>query len=147
MESFALSKRRESPQLYLALCLLFNLFIHQVDIMGVYIDSLLEDNKLSIFMKLLSKMYHLYQIWKNLLYRLLKSLFCLRQSGRLWNQNIIVLFQNIGFVQLNKDLGIFIRTIFRRWNQYSKYICKWLLFSIKYHSYLQSIENITFEEI
>lgn len=32
---------------------MLNLFIYQVDIIGAYFESLLSDNKLSIFMKIL----------------------------------------------------------------------------------------------
>ena len=34
---------------------------------------------------------------------------CLKQSGRLWNQNVIVFYKSIGFVQLNGDPSILIR--------------------------------------
>lgn len=44
--------RRESLRIYLALCLKLNLFIHQVNIMGIYLESLPGDNKLPIIIKL-----------------------------------------------------------------------------------------------
>lgn len=34
---------------------------------------------------------------------------CLKQSGRLWNQNVIAFYKSIGFVQLNGDPSILIR--------------------------------------
>lgn len=61
-ETFALTVRRESLRIYLALCLMLNLFIHQVDIVGAYVESLLGDNELPIFMKLPPGMYHLRQV-------------------------------------------------------------------------------------
>ncbi len=36
-------------------------------------------------------------------------MYGLKQSGRLWNQNVIALYKSIGFVQLNGDPNIFIR--------------------------------------
>lgn len=42
-------------------------------------------------------------------YRLLKSFYDLKQSNELWNQNIIVFYKSIDFVQLNKDLIILIK--------------------------------------
>ena len=54
-ETFAPTVRRESLRIYLALCLMLNLFIHQVDIVGAYLESLLGNNELPIFMKLLLK--------------------------------------------------------------------------------------------
>ncbi len=61
-ETFASTVRRESLQIYLALCLMLNLFIHQVDIVGAYLESLLGDNEQPIFMKLPPGLHHLRQI-------------------------------------------------------------------------------------
>ncbi len=83
LETFAPTVRRESLQIYLALCLMLNLFIHQVDIMGAYLESLLRDNKQLIFMKLPPEMHYLCQIQEGLLCKLLRSLYDLRQLGRL----------------------------------------------------------------
>lgn len=52
VETFAPIVKRVLLRIYLALCLMFNLFIHQVDIVRIYLESLLGDNKLLIFMKL-----------------------------------------------------------------------------------------------
>ena len=54
-------------------------------------------------------MHHLRQIRKDLLCRLLRSLYRLKQSGRLWNQNVIAFYKSIGFTQLNGDSSILIR--------------------------------------
>lgn len=88
---------------------MLNMFIHQMDIIGAYLESLLGDNKLSIFIKLSLGMDNLRQIQEGLLCRLLKSLYGLKQSKRLWNQNIIVFYKRIGFWQFNEDFSIFIR--------------------------------------
>lgn len=58
-ETFAPTVRRESLRIYLALCLMLNLFIYQVDIVSTYLESLLGDNELPIFMKLPSGMHNL----------------------------------------------------------------------------------------
>lgn len=60
-EIFAPTVRKESLRIYLALCLMLNLFIHQVDIVGAYLESLLGDNEVLIFMKLPPEMHHLRQ--------------------------------------------------------------------------------------
>ena len=83
LETFAPTVRRESLHIYLALCLMLNLFIHQVDIVGAYLKSPLNNNELPIFMKLLPGMHNLHQIREGLLCRLLRSLYGLKQSGRL----------------------------------------------------------------
>lgn len=83
LEIFTPTVRKESLYIYLALYLMLNLFIHQMDIVGAYLESLLNDNKLPIFMKLPPRTYNLYQVWEELLYRLLKSLYGLKQSAKL----------------------------------------------------------------
>ena len=107
-ETFAPTVRRESLRIYLALCLILNLFIYQVDIVGAYLESPLGDNELPIFMKLPPGMHDLRQIQEGLLCRLLRSLYRLKQSGRLWNQNVIAVYKCIGFRQLNGDPSILI---------------------------------------
>ena len=108
-ETFAPPVRRESLRIYLALCLMLNLFIHQVDIVGAYLESLLSDNELPIFMKLPPGIRDLRQVRERLMCRLLRSLYGLKQSGRLWNQNVIAFYKSIGFIQLNGDPSILIR--------------------------------------
>ena len=108
-ETFAPTVRRELLRIYLAVCLFLNLIIHQVDIVGAYLESDLSDNELSIFMKLPPGMHQLRQVREGLFYRLLRSLYDLKQSGRLWNQNVITFFTSIGFRQLNGDPSILIR--------------------------------------
>ncbi len=54
-------------------------------------------------------MHQFCQIREGLLCRLFKSLYGLRQSGRLWNQNVIAFFKSLGFIQLNRDPSILMR--------------------------------------
>lgn len=109
VETFAPTVRRESLRIYLAICLSLNLFIHQVDIVGAYLESLLNDNEFPIFIKLPPGMHELRQIQEGLLCRLMRSLYGLKQSGRLWNQNVIAFYKSIGFIQLNGDPSILTR--------------------------------------
>ncbi len=106
---FTLIVRRKSLQVYLALYVMLNLIIHQVEIMDAYLESKLGDNKLSIFMKLSPGMCNLCQIRESLLCRLLRSLYGLKQFKRLWNQNVIAFYKRIGFKQLNGNPSILIR--------------------------------------
>lgn len=109
VETFAPTVRRELLRIYLPICLSLNVFIHQVDIVGTYLESLLNDNEFPIFMKLPPGMHELRHIREGLLYRLMRSLYGLKQSGRLWNQNVIAFYKSIGFIQLNGDPSILIR--------------------------------------
>lgn len=53
-------------------------------------------------------MQNLCQIWKCLLCRLLRNLYNLKQSKRLWNQNVITFYKGISFVQFNWNPSILI---------------------------------------
>lgn len=60
LETFASTVRKESLHIYLALYLMLNLFIYLVDIVDVYLESLVNNNKLSIFIKLSLEMHNFY---------------------------------------------------------------------------------------
>lgn len=80
-----------------------------MDIVGAYLKSELGDNELLIFLKLSLGMHKLRQIQENILCKLLRSLYDLKQSGRLWNQNVIAFYKKIGFKQLNGNPRILIQ--------------------------------------
>ena len=61
-KTFAPTMRKKSLHIYLTFCLIFNLFIYQVNIVGTYLESLLGDNKLPIFMRLSLGIQYLRQI-------------------------------------------------------------------------------------
>lgn len=66
LEIFALTIRRVSLRIYLALYLMLNLFIYQVDIISAYLKSLLSDKELPIFMKRLPETHNLFQVREGL---------------------------------------------------------------------------------
>lgn len=51
-KTFFLIVRKESLQIFLAILCILDLIIDQIDIVGAYLESLLTNNDLSIFMKL-----------------------------------------------------------------------------------------------
>lgn len=105
---FSLIVRKKFLQIFLAIIYLFELIINQIDIVMVYLESLLRNNNLPIFIKLLPKM-ETFRFGRT---RLVCHLFCniykLKQSNRLWNQNVIAFFQSLGFITLNADPNILI---------------------------------------
>ena len=105
VETFAPTVRRESLRIYLALCVMLGLAIHQVDIVGAYLESLLDDNEFPIYMK---PPPGIERMRKGLYCRLLKSLYGLKQLGCLWNQNVISFYKRLGFRPLNADPSILI---------------------------------------
>ena len=68
-----------------------------MNIISAYLKNLLDNNKYLILMRLLLGMYEFYYIQKSLLYRLLKNLYILKQSGQLWNKNVIAFYKSIIF--------------------------------------------------
>ena len=73
------------------------------------------------------KIQFLQQIRNRLLYRSLKSLYGLKQSGKLWNQNIITFFKSIGFTQLNGNPNILIQKSEEETSLVSMYVNDFLL--------------------
>ncbi len=108
---------------------MLGLVIHQVDIVGACLESLLDDNKFPIYMKLPLGMHQFRQVREGLLCRLLKSFYGLRQSGRLWNQNVIAFFKSLGFIQLNGDPSILMREFKEETTLVSVYVDDFLLAS------------------
>lgn len=121
--------KRKSFYIYLAIYFTLNLIIYQVHIVYTYLESLLDDNKYLIFMKLPLKMHELWQIRKRLLYKLLRSLYDLGQFGRLWNKNVIVFYKSIDFRQLNGNPNILIWQAKNETSVVSIYVDDFLLVS------------------
>lgn len=105
IETFAATVRGESLRIYLAICALVGLIIHQVDIVGAYLESLLGDNEFPIYMRPPPEIERMRQ---GLYCRLLRCSYGLKQSERLWNQNVIAFYKRIGFRPLNADPSILI---------------------------------------
>lgn len=103
---FSLTVRRESLRIFLAVACMLGQIVDQVDIVGAYLESLLGDNDLPIFMKLPPGMEAFRSIRARLVCRLLRSIYGVRQSGRLWKQKIVAFFESLSFVALNADPSI-----------------------------------------
>lgn len=81
-----------------------------MDIVEAYLESLIGDNKLLIFMKLPLEMRDLRSVRKRLVYKFLRSIYSLKQVGRLWNQKVITFLKTLGFNSLNVNSSILILT-------------------------------------
>lgn len=62
MKIFITTVKRKFPRIYLAICQILNLFIHQVNIFNAYLESLLRKNELLIFINLPPEMHNVRQI-------------------------------------------------------------------------------------
>ena len=70
---------------------------------GAHLESTLGKNKHSIFMKILQG----YLVGREVLvYKILKSLYGLKQAGQLWNKTITKFVRRIGFTPTNTDVCI-----------------------------------------
>lgn len=79
-----------------------------MDIVGAYLESLMGDNELPIFMKLSLGMRDFRSVRSDLVCRLLRSIYGLKQSGRLWNQKVIGFLKTLDFKPLNADPSILV---------------------------------------
>ena len=77
----------------------------QMDIIGAYLESVLNQNKHSIFMRILQRCL---VNWEYPIYKTLKSLYGLKQVRQFWNKTITKFFSKIGFSSTNTDIYILI---------------------------------------
>ncbi|GLB38104.1 putative reverse transcriptase (RNA-dependent DNA polymerase) [Lyophyllum shimeji] len=101
-ETFAPVVRMDSLRLLLALAAAYKLKIHVVDIVGAYLNSTLQEE---IY---LAQPPGLGDGTKRV-WRLLKTIYGLKQSGREWNKLLDSLFKSLGYVRLVSDQCIYIR--------------------------------------
>lgn len=144
-KTFAPTVKRKSLCIYLAICPALNLIIYQVDIVGAYLESLLDNNEYLIFIRLLPRMYKLRQIRKKLLCRLLRSLYGLKQSGRYQNKNVIAFYKSISFRQPNSDPNILIQQTKNETSIVSIYVDDFFL-AYKTMSAMQTLKDILEKE-
>lgn len=92
----------ETIRLLLAIAIRYNLKGHMADIIGAYLNGELDEE---IYMQQ-PKEYHngTNRVWK-----LLKSLYRLKQSSRVWNLTLDTSFKKLNYTQLISDQCIYIR--------------------------------------
>ena len=82
---------------------MLGMILLQMDVISAYLESLLGQNNQPIYMKIPKRCR---SGREGLVYKILKSLYGLKQAGKLWNKTIIKFFQKIGFVPINADACI-----------------------------------------
>lgn len=71
-----------------------------MDIIDVYLESSLGQDKHLIYIKIPQRC----KIgWESFICKIFKSLYGLKQAGRLWNKTLITFFRTISFVTINVD--------------------------------------------
>ena len=103
METFASTIRRKSLRIFLAIATMLGMILIQMDVIGAYLESALDQNEQPIYMKIPQGCQ---AGREGLVCKILKSLYGLKQAGRLWNKTIIKFFRRIGFTPTNADACI-----------------------------------------
>lgn len=99
-ETFAPTIRWESVRIFLAIATMLGTILLQMDVIGAYLESPLSQNNQPIYMKIPQGC----RVGREgLVCKILKSLYGLKQAGRLWNKTTIKFFRKIGFVLTNAD--------------------------------------------
>ena len=99
IETFSPTIRRESLKIFLAITAMLGMILIQMDVVDKYLESALSQNKQPIYMKIPQGCI----VRKGLVCKILKSLYGLKQAGRLWNKTITKSFQKIGLTPTNID--------------------------------------------
>ena len=105
IETFAPTIRRKSLRIFLAIATMLGLILIQIDVIDVYLKSALDQNKQPIYMKIPQECQ---AGRERLVCKILKSLYRLKQAGRLWNKTISKFFRKISFTSINADACILI---------------------------------------
>ena len=104
-EIFTLTIRHKLLKIFLTIAILLEMIILQIDIIGAYFESFFGEHNHLIYMKILQRCK---VSQERLVYKIFKSLYELKQVGRLWNKILIKFFQKISFVPINGDSCILI---------------------------------------
>jgi hypothetical protein len=103
-ETFAPDAKFESIRCILALTIIEDMEIHQMDIKITFFNG---DLKEEIYMEQLEGFTH---EGKHFMCKVHKSLYRLKQLPRAWNQNLNIFLKNIEFVRSDADFGMYVVT-------------------------------------
>ena len=102
-ETFASTIRHKSLRIFLAIATMLGMILIQMDVIGAYLESALDQNEQPIYMKIPQGCQ---AGREGLVCKILKSLYGLKQVGRLWNKIIIKFIQRIAFTFTNANACI-----------------------------------------
>ena len=104
-ETFAPTPRMESLRMLFSLAIRFGLHFEQMDVPNAYLRGSLDEE---VYMEIPEGLDLPPDTPKGMVLRLLKGLYGLKQSGRIWNKKIRTFLISIGFSQLTADNCVFI---------------------------------------
>lgn len=101
-QTYAPVMRAESFRTILAICAQKNYVLHQVDVVGAYLNGVLDEE---IYMRQPPG----FEDGTGRVWKLKKALYGLKQAGRVWNKTLVDALKKIGFHRLESDKCVFIR--------------------------------------
>lgn len=105
INTFVPTIRQELQKIFLAIILVIKMILIQMDMIGTFLKSAHSQNEQPIYIKLSQKCF---VNQEELLRKILKSLYKLKQKRKFWNKIITKCFQKIGFFSTNTDACILI---------------------------------------
>ena len=106
-ETFAPTVRKESLRIYLAIVAALDLELHQMDVVAAYLVSDLEAEGREIYMRI-PEGADVRQGRTELVWQIVKSLYGLKQSARLWNKKLVSFWKDQGYKPMVADGSIMV---------------------------------------
>lgn len=101
--TFGLIVRKKILKKFLAIAIMLKLTLLQINVISAYLKNCFDNKNQLIFIKILQRFRSKQE---RLICKILKSLYSLKQSKRLWNKTISKFFQKIRLVLTNANLCI-----------------------------------------
>ena len=111
-ETYSPTVRRESLRIFLSLVAFFDMELHQMDVKGAYLEGDLNEDKDEepIYMQVPEGVrIPSDKGGLNIVCLLVKTLYGLKQSGRVWNRKFVSFLKSIGFIPLNGDPSVLVK--------------------------------------
>ena len=108
-ETFAPTVRRESLRMFLAMVASYDMELHQMDVKAAYLAGELESEGEKIYMRIPEGVTVRQPAGVKMVCRIVKGLYGLKQSARLWHKKLIGLMTEHEFQALNADPSILVR--------------------------------------
>ena len=106
-ETFSPTTRMESIRVLMQLAVNYNLLVHQMDVKSAYLHAPIDCD---IYVAQPKGYEILHENGKRMVFKLNKSLYGLKQSGRNWNNLLCSYLCDIGFTQSNVDPCIYTKS-------------------------------------
>jgi hypothetical protein len=103
-ETFAPVSRIAAIRTLLSLCTRYKWFVHQIDVVGAYLNGTLNEE---VYMQ--QPKGFIVCGKENFVWKLNKSLYGLKQAGREWHTILSEFLQSIGFRRNQKEWGVYMR--------------------------------------